>query len=97
MFAFYSYRNLVLYLEQKKLTNEKISIIDAYQLQNREEIKTRIWSLYKLPHAYLSHEFTYWTKRLIKRLYSNQIPDCPFKFQFETDPNWSQTENEILQ
>ena len=30
MFAFYSLRDLVLYLEQKNLYNEKLSMIDVY-------------------------------------------------------------------
>lgn len=96
MFALYSLRDLVLYFEQKKFANGKLNMIDVYQPQHRAEVKTRIWSLYSVPHAYLSPEFTYWTKRLIKRLFANHVPDCDLVLEVEYDPMWSQTESEIL-
>lgn len=71
MFAFYGLRDLVLYLEQKKFVGGKLNLIEVYHPSYRSEIKQRLWNLYVLPHAYLTQEYTYWTKRLIKRLYSN--------------------------
>lgn len=94
MFALYSLRDLVLYLEQKKFATGKLQMIDVYLPQYREEVKAKIWKLYVLPHAYLSPEFTYWTKRLIKRLYANHVPDCEIQ-QDNYDPLWSQTEQSI--
>lgn len=64
-------------------------MIDVYQRQFRHEIKQRLWDLYRLPHAYLSHEFSYWTKRLIQRLFANQVPDCECLEPVDYDSLWT--------
>lgn len=95
MLAFYGLRDLVLYLERKK-NSDPLQIMDVYHKSHRQEIKQLLWELYRLPHAYLSQEFSYWTKRLINRLFANQIPESVCFEPVAYDELWTQTEQDLI-
>ena len=63
-----------------------------------------LWAFMCLPHGYLTHEVTYWTKRIIARIYGTTLPD----FLRQPDPTcgayvpkydfvWSNTEQKLAQ
>jgi hypothetical protein len=45
----------------------KLQLIEA--LLPKVGIRESIWKLYTLPHNYLTREFSYWSKRLLWKLY----------------------------
>jgi len=46
-----------------------------------------------MPYSYLSVEFSYWTKRLIRSLYGENVPGwIIYSYPIE-DGNWNKPEN----
>jgi hypothetical protein len=61
-----------------------------------------LWSFMCLPHGYLTHELTYWTKRIIYRFYGPVLPDFlrrpdPSAHLPKSDYVWSSTEQKLQQ
>jgi len=93
MFSYYCLRDTVLYFEQQQLYSQNVPLYEAIHPDGLENIKKRLWQLFALPHAYLSHEFTYWTKRLTRTLFGHYGPEWTTNQSYvEPDKFWYQTE-----
>ena len=66
MFAFNCLRDLVQYLERMD-TCGKLQILEVRMPAC--PIRDMVWQIYRLPHCYLSAEFSFWSKRLLTRLF----------------------------
>lgn len=63
-----------------------------------------LWSFICLPHGYLTHEISFWTRRIIYRIYGAILPEFlrqpdPTSGAFvpKYDYNWSNTEQKLAQ
>jgi len=88
-----------MFLESQKFVG-KLNFTELFiESACTRKLMDTLWTFICLPHGYLTHELTYWTKRIIHRIYGPSLPDFLQKPGSSTAPTadyiWSSTEQKL--